>query len=61
MAEPTLQMGSTDPAVRDLQDALKAPGYNPGPIDGVFGATTEAAVKAFQQAKGISADGVFGK
>ena len=47
MAEPNLQKGSTDPAVGDLQEALKALGYNPGPIDGVFGATTEAAVKAF--------------
>lgn len=61
MAEPNLQKGSTDPAVRDLQEALKALGYNPGSIDGVFGATTEAAVKAFQQAKGISADGAVGK
>jgi peptidoglycan hydrolase-like protein with peptidoglycan-binding domain len=61
MAEPNLQKGSTDPAVRDLQEALKALGYNPGPIDGVFGATTETAVKAFQQAKGITADGIVGK
>jgi peptidoglycan hydrolase-like protein with peptidoglycan-binding domain len=61
MAEPNLQKGSTNPAVRDLQEALKALGYNPGPIDGVFGATTEAAVKAFQQAKGITADGIVGK
>ena len=61
MAEPNLQKGSTDPAVPDLQEALKALGYNPGSIDGVFGATTEAAVKAFQQAKGISADGAVGK
>jgi peptidoglycan hydrolase-like protein with peptidoglycan-binding domain len=61
MAEPNLQKGSTNPAVRDLQEALKALGYKPGPIDGVFGATTEAAVKAFQQAKGITADGIVGK
>ena len=61
MAEPNLQKGSTDPAVRDLQRALKALGNNPGPIDGVFGATTEAAVKAFQQARGITADGIVGK
>src|SRR4029079_4105810 len=61
MAEPNLQKGSTDPAVRDLQEALKALGYDPGSIDGVFGATTDAAVKAFQQAKGISADGVVGR
>jgi peptidoglycan hydrolase-like protein with peptidoglycan-binding domain len=61
MAEPNLQKGSTDPAVGDLQEALKALGYNPGPIDGVFGAATEAAVKAFQQARGITADGIVGK
>src|SRR5215208_321005 len=61
MAEPNLQKGSTDPAVRDLQEALKALGYDPGPIDGVFGTTTETAVKAFQQARGITADGIVGK
>ena len=61
MAEPNLQKGSTDPAVRDLQEALKALGHDPGPIDGVFGTTTETAVKAFQQARGITADGIVGK
>lgn len=55
MAEPMLKKGSTDPAVRDLQEALKVLGYDPGPID------AETAVKAFQQAKGITADGVVGK
>ena len=60
MAEPVLQKGSTDPAVRDLQEALKTLGQNPGTIDGVFGAQTEAAVRAFQQAKGITVDGVVG-
>jgi peptidoglycan hydrolase-like protein with peptidoglycan-binding domain len=61
MAEPILKKGSTDPAVRDLQEALKALGYPPGPIDGAFGVQTETAVKAFQQAKGITADGIVGK
>jgi peptidoglycan hydrolase-like protein with peptidoglycan-binding domain len=61
MAEPVLQKGSTDPAVRDLQEALKALGYDPGPIDGTFGAPTETAVKAFQQARGITVDGIVGK
>jgi peptidoglycan hydrolase-like protein with peptidoglycan-binding domain len=61
MAEPVLKKGSTDPAVRDLQEALKALGQDPGPIDGDFGATTETAVKAFQQAKGITVDGIVGK
>jgi peptidoglycan hydrolase-like protein with peptidoglycan-binding domain len=61
MAEPVLKKGSNDPAVRDLQAALKALGHDPGPIDGVFGPTTEAAVKAFQQEREIAADGVVGK
>lgn len=60
MAEPLLKKGSTDPAVRDLQEALTALGRYDGPIDGVFGAATETAVKAFQQARGIVADGVVG-
>ena len=61
MAEPVLRKGSSDPAVRDLQDALKALGHDPGPIDGVFGEGTEAAVKAFQQEKGLTVDGIVGK
>ena len=61
MAEPNLQKGSTDPAVRDLQEALKSLGHDPGPIDGLFRTTTETAVKAFQRARGITADGIVGK
>ena len=61
MAEPVLKKGSTDPAVRDLQQALKGLGHDPGPIDGVFGAMTESAVKAFQQARELTVDGVVGK
>lgn len=61
MAEPTLKKGSNDPAVRDLQEALKALGYDVGPIDGVFGEKTESAVKKFQQAKEITVDGVVGR
>lgn len=61
MAEPVLKKGSNDPAVRDLQEALKALGFDPGPIDGDFGAKTESAVIKFQQAKGIAADGVVAR
>ena len=61
MAEPVLKKGSTDPAVRDLQDALKVLGHDPGPIDGVFGAKTETAVKAFQKAREIPVDGIVGR
>ena len=61
MAEPVLKKGSNDPAVRDLQEALKALGYDPGPVDGSFGAATESAVKKFQEAREIAADGVVGR
>jgi len=61
MAEPVLKKGSTDPAVRDLQEALKALGHDPGPADGVFGGRTETAVKAFQQAREIGVDGIVGR
>lgn len=48
--------------VRKIQEALQAAGYEMsqfGP-DGKYGAETEAAVKAFQEAKGIVADGIVG-
>lgn len=61
MAEPVLKKGSRDPAVRDLQEALKALGSDPGPIDGVFGGKTESAVKAFQQRREITTDGIVGR
>jgi peptidoglycan hydrolase-like protein with peptidoglycan-binding domain len=61
MAEPVLKKGSNDPAVRDLQEALKALGYDVGPIDGIFGAKTESGVKKFRQAREIAVDGVVGR
>jgi peptidoglycan hydrolase-like protein with peptidoglycan-binding domain len=61
MAEPVLKQGANGPEVRDLQQALKALGHDPGPIDGVFGARTTSAVKAFQQAREIAVDGIVGR
>ncbi len=50
-----------DPAVvTALQQALQAAGYDPGPIDGTYGRKTVQAVTAFQQATGLTADGVVG-
>jgi peptidoglycan hydrolase-like protein with peptidoglycan-binding domain len=60
MAEPVLRRGSSGTAVRQLQEALKEAGHDPGPIDGEFGPATEAAVRSFQQEKEIAADGVVG-
>ncbi len=61
MVEPVLRKGSNDPAVLDLQHALRALGHDPGPIDGVFGDATEAAVKTFQEQREITVDGIVGK
>lgn len=59
-SHPLLRSGSRGPAVIELQQALSKLGYNPGPIDGIFGQKTEAAVRAFQSAKGLVVDGIVG-
>ena len=43
-----------------VQTALEKLGYDPGKIDGIDGPNTQAAVKAFQEAAGIGADGKVG-
>ncbi|OFW99719.1 MAG: murein transglycosylase [Alphaproteobacteria bacterium RIFCSPHIGHO2_12_FULL_63_12] len=40
-----------------LQQALKDKGFDPGPIDGVIGAGTKKALRAWQQSKGLPVDG----
>lgn len=45
---------------RELQQALKAKGFDPGGIDGVMGRNTIAALRAFQAANGLVADGIAG-
>jgi|SRR5882724_505177 len=57
---PTLQQGSSGPDVQDLQQKLKDLGFDPNGVDGNFGPGTKAAVIAFQQSKGLQADGVVG-
>lgn len=52
--------GSPDERVRQWQQQLQAAGFDPGPIDGRFGPRTEAATRAFQQARGITVDGIVG-
>ena len=46
--------------VKNLQTKLNSLGYSCGMADGVFGVRTENALKRFQQAKNIEADGIFG-
>jgi len=47
--------------VLEVQRALKESGYDPGQIDGVYGKKTERAVRRFQKANGLKADGIAGK
>lgn len=46
--------------IRAIQTALAAAGFSLGPIDGVFGPNTAAAVAAFQASKGLVVDGQVG-
>ncbi len=59
-AAPLLRIGDRGDAVSGLQTALQNAGFNPGPVDGVFGPKTLSALKEFQTAAGISVDGVCG-
>ncbi len=43
--------------VRTAQQALRDQGYNPGPIDGVMGPRTSAAVRDYQTKEGLTASG----
>jgi uncharacterized protein (TIGR02594 family) len=47
-------------AIREVQEALAALGYRPGPLDGIWGRQTQAAVRAFQSDHGLEADGIVG-
>lgn len=54
--------GDRGNAVRSMQGALIAQGYNCGSYgaDGICGAATVAAIKACQRANGLTADGICG-
>ena len=57
---PTLYFGSSGVAVRALQRLLVSNGYAVR-VDGIFGALTETAVKAFQNQQNLGADGIVGQ
>ncbi len=45
--------------VRQVQVALKDQGQNPGPIDGIMGSRTQAALREFQKANGLQQTGIL--
>jgi C1A family cysteine protease len=58
--DPVLRRGSRGEAVTRLQSALAQLGFDPGPIDGIFGPLTEAAVRGYQSSRSLLVDGIVG-
>ncbi|MFH1808868.1 MAG: peptidoglycan-binding protein [Pseudomonadota bacterium] len=56
-----LGRGARGTEVKELQNLLKQNGIDPGPSDGIFGPKTQAAVRQFQQKKGLQVDGKVGQ
>lgn len=56
-----LQIGSSGEKVTKLQNRLVELGFYDGVVTGYFGEATEAAYKAFQEAAGVTVDGIAGK
>ena len=56
---PLVRRGDQAHPVPSLQYLLRANGHSVT-VDGIFGPNTEAAVRAFQQSKGLAVDGIVG-
>jgi len=56
---PLVRQGAQQHPVKTLQYLLRARGHNLT-VDGIFGPQTDAAVRAFQQQRGLQVDGIFG-
>jgi membrane-bound lytic murein transglycosylase B len=52
------ETGLTQAQRRELQTRLSAAGFDTGTPDGVFGTRTEAAIRGFQQARGLPVTGI---
>ena len=58
---PTLKRGATGNITKLLQEKLVELGYNTNGVDGIFGDGTFCAVRDFQKAKSLTADGIVGQ
>jgi peptidoglycan hydrolase-like protein with peptidoglycan-binding domain len=56
---PLVRQGDQNHPVKTLQYLLRARGHSVA-VDGIVGPLTEAAVRAFQQQKGLAVDGIVG-
>lgn len=57
---PVIRQGSRGPYVCIAQDGLINLGFDTGGLDGIFGSITRNGVIAYQQSRGLSADGIIG-
>ncbi len=57
LAKTGSAMAETPERVRRVQTALAARGYAVGPVDGIVGPLTGAAIRAFQSDQGLAPDG----
>jgi len=57
----SLRFGSTGTNVSILQESLTRLGYYYGDVTGSYGTKTRAAVRSFQKANSLTADGIAGK
>jgi peptidoglycan hydrolase-like protein with peptidoglycan-binding domain len=51
------ETNATPQKIREIQDAPKKAGFNPGPVNGVLRAQTMEAVSKFQEANKLPVDG----
>ena len=56
-----VRQGARGNLTRIIQGTLYCLSYDPQGFDGIFGAGCAAAVRAFQTARGLSADGIVGR
>lgn len=54
---PATKAAGYNPITHQAQSKLAASGFNPGPLDGIQGNNTSAAIKAYQQQAGLPATG----
>ena len=57
---PVLRRGDRGGDVEHLQGLLSGRGFDPGPVDGIFGRRTLSAVTGYQESLSLAVDGVVG-
>jgi len=57
--KPLPQGLTNEIAVTEVQSALLAAGYPPGPVDGVMGPKTQTAIRDYQKAHGLPVNGII--